>query len=69
MKYDLNKIKTKLFTQQVGSFGGKRVEFHSWGPRIKLYKWHLLCSTKKYWLNIPYLPRLPRLSSYVSKLK
>ncbi len=38
MKYCLNKINTKLFTQQVGWFGGKRVQFHPWGPRIKIHK-------------------------------
>jgi hypothetical protein len=31
MKYGLNIISTKLFTQQVGWFGGKGVDFHPWG--------------------------------------
>jgi hypothetical protein len=30
MKYCLNIIKSKLFTQQVGWFGGKGVELHLW---------------------------------------
>jgi hypothetical protein len=30
MKYGLNIINTKLFTQQVGWFGGKGIDFHSW---------------------------------------
>jgi hypothetical protein len=38
MKYGLNKINIKLFTQLVGWLGGKRVELHYWGPRIKLCK-------------------------------
>jgi hypothetical protein len=38
MKCDLNKIKIKSFTQQMGWLGGKGVEFHPWGPRIKLHK-------------------------------
>jgi hypothetical protein len=29
MKYGLNIINTKLFTQQVGWFGGKGIDFHS----------------------------------------
>jgi hypothetical protein len=37
MKYGLNKI-NKSFTQQAGWLGGKRVEFHPQGPRIKLDK-------------------------------
>ncbi len=61
MKYGLNKINIRLFTQQVGWLGGKKVEFHPWGPRIKLHKWHMLWSTLKYWLNISYLPKLLRL--------
>jgi hypothetical protein len=38
MKYGLNKINTKLFTQQMGWLGGKGIEFHSQGARIKLQK-------------------------------
>jgi hypothetical protein len=38
MKYGLNKINTKLFTQQMGWLGGKRIEFHPRGARIKLQK-------------------------------
>jgi hypothetical protein len=30
MKYDLNKINIRLFTQQVGWFGGNGVEFQTW---------------------------------------
>jgi hypothetical protein len=36
MKYGLNKIKIRLFTQQVGQLGGKGVEFHPWGSRSSL---------------------------------
>jgi hypothetical protein len=42
MKCGLNKINIKLFTQQMGWLGGKRIELHPWGPRIKLHKWHSL---------------------------
>jgi hypothetical protein len=45
----------------VGWLDGKGVELHPWGPKIKLHKWHELWSTLEYWLNIPYLLRLPRL--------
>jgi hypothetical protein len=38
MKYGLNKINIILFTQQMGWLGGKGVEFHPWGLRIKFYK-------------------------------
>jgi hypothetical protein len=38
MKYGLNIMKIRLFTQQVGWLDGKGVEFHPWGPRIKLHK-------------------------------
>jgi hypothetical protein len=38
MKYNPNKINIRLFTQQMGLLGGKRVEFHPRGPRIKLQK-------------------------------
>jgi hypothetical protein len=37
MKYGLNKINIRLNTQQVGWLGGKRVQLHPWGPRIKLF--------------------------------
>ncbi len=61
MKCGLNRIKNKLFTQQMGWFDGKKVELHPWGPKIKLHKWHSLWSTLEYWLNISYLLKLPRL--------
>jgi hypothetical protein len=38
MKYGLNRIKIRLFTQQVGWLGGKGILFHPWDPRIKLHK-------------------------------
>jgi hypothetical protein len=38
MKYGLNIINIILLTQQVGEFGGKGIELHPWGPRIKLHK-------------------------------
>jgi hypothetical protein len=38
MKYGVNRINIKLFTEQVGWLGGKAVEFHLWGPRVKLHK-------------------------------
>ncbi len=68
MKYGLNKINTKLFTQQVGWHGGKGVEFHHWGPRIKLQKWHSLLLMIKYWLNILYLLGLLKLNAYLGKV-
>jgi hypothetical protein len=37
MKYGLNKINTRLFTQQVGWFGCKGIEHNPWGPRFKLH--------------------------------
>ncbi len=49
----------------MGCLGGKGVELHPWGPRIKHHKWHLLWSTLEYFLNISYLPRLPRLGGYL----
>jgi hypothetical protein len=61
MKYGLNGINNRLFTQQMWWLGDKGIVFPPWGPRIKLHKWHLLWSTLKYWSNIPYLPRLPSL--------
>jgi len=36
MKYGINKINTKLFTQQIKWHGGKGVELHPYSPRIKL---------------------------------
>jgi hypothetical protein len=36
MKYGLIKIKINFFTQQTWWFGGKRVKFYPWNPRIKL---------------------------------
>ncbi len=38
MKYGLNRINIRLFTQQVGWLCGKNVELHPWGPRITLHK-------------------------------
>jgi hypothetical protein len=38
MKYGLNRTNIKLFTQQMGWLGDKGIEFHPWGPRIKLHK-------------------------------
>jgi len=61
MKYGLNRINITLSTQKVGWLGGKGVELHPWGPRIKLYTWHVLWSTLEYWPNIPYLLKLPML--------
>jgi hypothetical protein len=61
MKYGLNKIKIKLFTQQIKWCGGKGVELHPYSPRIKFHKSHSLWPTLEYWLNISYLPKLPRL--------
>jgi hypothetical protein len=43
MKYGLNIIESKFFTQKVGWLGGKGVEFHPWYPRIKLHKWQIRC--------------------------
>jgi len=37
MKYDVNKINIILFTQQVGWFGGKKVELQPWGPRVYIF--------------------------------
>jgi hypothetical protein len=33
MKYGLNKINTKLFTEQVKWLGGKGIQFHPWGSK------------------------------------
>jgi hypothetical protein len=38
MKYGLTKINIKSFYNKVGWLGGKGVELHPWGPRIKLHK-------------------------------
>jgi len=65
MKYGLNKINIKLFTQQVGWLGDKWIQFHPWGLNIKLHKWH---SWSQQWPNIPYLIRLPRLGAYLGRL-
>jgi hypothetical protein len=32
MKYDVNRINIKLFTQQVGWLDDKGIEFHPWAP-------------------------------------
>jgi hypothetical protein len=48
MKCGLNKINTRLFTQQVGWFGCKGIEHNPWGPRFKLHKSHSLWSTLEY---------------------
>jgi hypothetical protein len=37
MKYGLNRINIKLFTQ-MGWLGGKGTKLHPWGSRIKLHK-------------------------------
>jgi hypothetical protein len=37
MKDGLNRIKIILFTQ-MGRLGGKGIELHPWGSRIKLHK-------------------------------
>jgi len=36
MKYGLNRINTRPFTQQGGVLGGKEVEFHPWFQRSML---------------------------------
>jgi hypothetical protein len=33
-----NSVNIKSFTQQMGWLGGKGVEFHPGGPKIKLHK-------------------------------
>jgi len=38
MKYGVNTINSRLFTQKVGWLGGKGVKFHTLGPWIKLHK-------------------------------
>jgi hypothetical protein len=48
MKYGLNKINIKLFTQQLRWVGGKKVEFHPWDTLIKYHKSHSLWSTLEY---------------------
>jgi hypothetical protein len=40
MKYGLNKINNGSFTKQVRWLGSKKIQFHLWGPNIKLHKWH-----------------------------
>jgi hypothetical protein len=35
MKYGLNKINIRLFTQQVWWFGGNRVEFQTWESKYQ----------------------------------
>jgi hypothetical protein len=62
MKCGLNRIKIKLFTQQMGWLDGKEVELHPWGPNIKFHKWYSLWSTLECWPNISYLFILPMLS-------
>jgi hypothetical protein len=61
MKYGLNGINIQLFTQWMWWLGGKGIELHPWGLKIKLHKWLSLWSTLEYWLNILYLLWLPRL--------
>ncbi len=46
----------------MGWLGVKGIEFHPWGPKFKVHKWHSLWSTLEYWPNILYIPRLPSLS-------
>ncbi len=48
MKYGINKINIRFFTQQVGWLGGKRVKLHPWGSRIKFHKCYVLWSTLDY---------------------
>ncbi len=69
MKYGLNKIKIKLFIQQMGWVGGKRIELCPWSLKIKLHNWHLLWFTLEYWPNILYLPILPKLGGYLTRPK
>jgi hypothetical protein len=38
MKYGLNRIIIKSFTKKMGWLGGKGIQFHPWGPKIKLHK-------------------------------
>jgi hypothetical protein len=38
MKYDLNKLNNKLFTQEAGWLGGKEIELYLWGPKNKLHE-------------------------------
>jgi len=38
MKYGVNRIKIKLFTQQLKWLGGEQIELHPWGPLIKLHE-------------------------------
>ncbi len=38
MKYCLNRINIKLFTQQMQWLGGKGAKIHPWNPKIKLHK-------------------------------
>jgi len=33
MKYGFSRINIRLFTQQVGWLGSKKIEFHPWGPK------------------------------------
>jgi hypothetical protein len=61
MKYGLNRINIRLFTQQVGWFNGKGFELHPLDSKIYVNKWHSLWSTSKYWLNILYLFKLSKL--------
>jgi hypothetical protein len=67
MKYGLNRIRIRLFTKQVQWHGEKAVELHLCGPNIKFHKWDALWSTLEYWLNISYLPKLPKLGCYLGK--
>jgi hypothetical protein len=43
MKYGLNRIKNKLFTQQVRWLGGKGVDFRSLGSKDQTSQMTLIC--------------------------
>jgi hypothetical protein len=38
MKYGVHKINNGSFTEEMGWLGDKEIQFHFWGPRIKLQK-------------------------------
>jgi hypothetical protein len=38
MKYDVNRINIRIFTQQVGWPSGKGIELHHYNPKIKFHK-------------------------------
>jgi hypothetical protein len=70
MKYGLNKINIKLFTQQVSGLVVKS-SIPSLGSKDQTSQMTLLRSMMEYWLNIPYLigaylGRLGGLLSYLN---